>query len=79
MFSLSDNFFIVHVLDSNFVFLWAKARFEAVYKHSHIEQWENGSTCRPLNLYPLPRYPSGHCLIASEFYSGQLIFMSNLP
>ena len=57
--------------------MWAKARSEAVY--SHIEQWENGSTCCPLNLYPLPRYPSGHYLMASEFYSGQLIFMSNLP
>jgi hypothetical protein len=28
MFSLSDKFFIVHVLDS--IFLWAKARSEAV-------------------------------------------------
>ena len=35
----------------------------------------NGSTCCPLNLYPLSGYPSGHCLMASEFYPGQLIFM----
>jgi hypothetical protein len=30
-------------------------------------------------LYSLPTYPSGHCLMVSEFHSGQLIFMSNLP
>jgi hypothetical protein len=50
-----------------------------IFKFSYIEQWENESTCCPLNLYPLPRYPSGHCLMASEFYSGQLIFMINFP
>jgi hypothetical protein len=31
MFSLSDKISIVHVLDSNFVFLWATARSEAEY------------------------------------------------
>jgi hypothetical protein len=41
---------------------------------SHIKQWENRSTCCPLNLYS-----SGHCLMASEFYSGKLTFSSNLP
>ena len=49
---LEVNVFIVHVLDFKFCFLWAKARYEAV-EHSHIEQWESGSTCSPLNnLYP---------------------------
>ena len=38
MFSLSDHrFFIVHVLDSKFCFLWAKARSEAVY----LGEWVN--------------------------------------
>jgi hypothetical protein len=41
---------------------------------SHIEQWENRSTCCLLNLSP-----SGHYQMAREFYSGQLTFMSNLP
>ena len=67
----------MHVLDFKFCFLWAKATSEAV-ENTHIEQWESLSICSPLNLYPLPRYPSDHCLMASEFYSGQLIFMSNL-
>jgi hypothetical protein len=31
------------------------------------------------NEYKLLYDPSGHCLMASEFYPGQLIFMSNLP
>jgi hypothetical protein len=65
-------------LISNFVFCGPKLDLRKK-KHGHIEQWENGSTCCPLNIYPLPRYPSGHCLMASEFYLGQLIFMTNLP
>jgi hypothetical protein len=38
MFSLSDNFYIVHVLDSNFVFVGQSYRFEAVYNRVGIKR-----------------------------------------
>ena len=77
MFSLSDKFFIVHVLDSNFVFCGPKLDLRQYNIAIYRAVGERVDMLSP--LYPLPRYPSGHCLMGSEFYSGQLIFMSNFP
>jgi hypothetical protein len=77
MCSLPDKFFIVHVLDLNFVFCGLKLDLRQYNIAIYRAVGERVDMLSP--LYPLPRYPSGHCLMGSEFYSGQLIFMSNFP